>query len=174
MRPRFCPDCGGRLELRDVEGKERSFCTRCARVHYAQLKVGAGGLIVQEGRLLPIKRTRDPFSGCWNLPAGYAEADEAPVETVVREVWEETGLRVEPAGLVDLYYFDDDWRGNGILIVYACRVAVGLPQATSEGAMPTFFAPGDVPRELAGAGHDQAVRAWMRAQRPRSRSQEGI
>jgi 8-oxo-dGTP pyrophosphatase MutT (NUDIX family) len=94
------------------------------------------------------------------LPAGYAEADEAPLETVVREVYEETGLRVEPEDLVDVYYFDDDPRGNGILIVYECRPVGGVLRATREGADPAFFGPSEVPKDLSGGGHDQAIRAW--------------
>jgi ADP-ribose pyrophosphatase YjhB (NUDIX family) len=122
--------------------------------------VGAGALIEQDGGLLLVRRTGDPLKGCWNLPAGYAEADEGPLETVVREVYEETGLRVEPEGLVDVYYFDDDPRGKGNLIVYECRPVAGAMRATREGADPTLFGAGDVPKDLAGGGHDQAIRAW--------------
>jgi len=161
----FCFDCGAPLELRQVEGKPRFFCPSCQRVHYAQLKVGAGALVEQNRGLLLLRRTTDPFRACWNLPAGYVEADEAPHQAAVREVWEETGLRVEPTGLVDVYYFDDDPRGNGILIVYRCRRAGGLLTATREGADPTFFASHDVPTDVAGGGHDQAIDAWRGAQR---------
>jgi ADP-ribose pyrophosphatase YjhB (NUDIX family) len=163
---KFCPDCGTALELREFEQAQRAFCPACGRVCYAQLKVGAGALIERGGRLLLIRRTGHPFRGCWNLPAGYVEADEAPLKTVVREVYEETGLRVEPADLVDVYYFDDDPRGNGILIVYECCPVGGALRATREGADPTLFSAGDVPQDLAGGGHDQAIRAWRSAQRP--------
>jgi len=157
---RFCPDCGALLELLEVEKKQRSFCPQCQRIHYQQLKVGAGALIEQDGRLLLLQRTHDPFQGCWNLPAGYAEVDESPPHTVIREVCEETGLQVEVDRLVDIYFFDDDPRGNGILIVYKCHPFGGQLIATSEGANPTFFAQGGIPSNLAGGGHDQAIDAW--------------
>jgi ADP-ribose pyrophosphatase YjhB (NUDIX family) len=162
---RYCPDCGAALKVRTFEQKQRSFCPLCRQVHYAQLKVGAGALIERDGELLLIRRTHHPFRGCWNLPAGYAEADEAPLETVVREAYEETGLHVEPGDLVDVYYFDDDPRGNGVLIVYECRAVGGSLGATREGATPTFFGASDVPKGLAGGGHDRAIRAWRNAQR---------
>jgi 8-oxo-dGTP diphosphatase len=130
------------------------------------LKVGAGALIERDGALLLIRRTDDPFRGCWNLPAGYAEADEAPLETVVREVHEETGLRVAPESLVDVYYFDDDPRGNGILIVYKCRSVGGILRASRESVDPTFFGASEVPKDLAGGGHNQAILAWRGAQGP--------
>ena len=171
---RFCPDCGAALELREFEQRRRAFCPLCREIRYAQLKVGAGGLIEQDGRLLLIRRTGNPFRGCWNLPAGYAEADEAPAETVVREVCEETGLRVVPESQVDVYYFDDDPRGSGILIVYECRPVGGAIRPTREGADPTLFAASDIPKDLAGGGHDQAIQAWRDAQRPNRQGQTRI
>lgn len=158
---RFCPDCGAALAVREFDHKPRAFCARCGRIYYAQLKVGAGALMEQNGRLLLLQRTGQPFPGCWNLPAGYAEADESPAQTVVREVREETGLQAAADRLVDVYFFDDDPRGNGILIVYACRVTGGELAESPEGANPTFFAPDDLPVALAGGGHDLAIRAWQ-------------
>lgn len=159
---KHCPDCGAILERREIEQRRRAFCARCERVHYAQLKVGAGARIERDGGLLLLRRTQAPFRGCWNLPAGYAECDESPLETVVREVYEETGLRVVPEKLIDVYFFDDDPRGDGILIVYACRAVGGALRPSREGSDPTFFLPEDIPVDLAVGGHDQAVYAWKR------------
>ena len=160
---RFCSTCGTPLELRDSEGRQRLFCPRCQRICYQQLKVGAGALIEHDGRLLVLQRTCPPFEHCRNLPAGYAEADEAPVRTVVREVYEETGLQVEVDSLAGLYFFDDDPRGNGILIVYRCCIIGGDLSESSEAVNPTFFGPDEIPTNLAGGGHDQAIRAWQEA-----------
>ena len=159
----YCPDCGARLELRESEQRQRSFCPQCQRFHYVQLKVGAGALIEKDGRLLLLQRTQAPFQGCWNLPAGYVEADEAPLETAIRETYEETGLRVEVKGLVDVIFFADDPRGNGIFILYACTPLGGQLSASQEAVNPTFFAVSELPENLAGGGHDQAVNAWKRA-----------
>ena len=158
---KFCAHCGSLLEVREHEGKQRLFCAECKRICYRQLKVGAGALIERDGGLLLAQRTTAPFQHCWNLPAGYAEADESPGQTVVREVQEETGLQVEVESLVDVYFFDDDPRGNGILIVYQCRVTGGDLIESSEAVDPTFFPWDGVPENLAGGGHDQAIRAWQ-------------
>lgn len=159
---RFCPDCGTPLETRQFEHRQRRFCPRCGQIQYRQLKVGAGALVEQEGRLLLLQRTGEPFKRCWNLPAGYAEADEDPTETAVRETREETGLQVEVDSLVDVYFFADDPRGNGILIVYKCHIVGGELTASSEGTRPTFLASEQIPAELAGGGHDQAILAWQK------------
>ena len=113
LKMRFCTCCGTALEWTDSDQRRRPFCPQCQRIQYDQLKVGAGGLIEQDGRLLLLQRTTAPYEHCWNLPAGYAEADESPVQTAVREVREETGLCVRVEGLADVYFFDDLSGGNG-------------------------------------------------------------
>jgi tRNA(Arg) A34 adenosine deaminase TadA/ADP-ribose pyrophosphatase YjhB (NUDIX family) len=156
----FCPHCGAALEECTLEGRPRRLCPQCGRVHYEQLKVGAGALIERAGRLLLVRRTQEPFRDCWNLPAGYVEADESPEAAAVRETYEETGLEVVVDGLVGVYFFADDPRGNGIMVLYRCRETGGRLAASEEGVAPAWFAPAEIPPHLAGGGHDQAVRAW--------------
>ena len=47
---------------------------------------------------------REPTRSYWTLPGGGIEAGESPAEAAVREVWEETGLRVKAMRLL--------WEGN--------------------------------------------------------------
>ena len=110
---KYCSECGAKLEIRTLEGRDREVCPACGRVHYRQLKVGAAAVIERDGKLLLLQRTHKPFAGCWNLPAGYAEADESPDQTAVREVFEEIGLRVEVDALLGLYFFQDAGRTAG-------------------------------------------------------------
>lgn len=49
-----------------------------------------------EGRLLLVRRGREPGRGLWSLPGGRVEAGETDAEAVAREVAEETGLAVRP------------------------------------------------------------------------------
>lgn len=156
----YCPNCGSSLEIREIEQKPRAYCPRCQIIHYEQLKVGAGALIERGNCLLLIQRTMAPFTGCWNLPAGYTEVDENLLDTVRREAWEETGLEIQVTTLDNVYFFDDDPRGNGILIVYNCDIVGGRLEESVEGINPTYFSVERLPTKLSGGGHDQAIRAW--------------
>lgn len=63
--------------------------------------VAVGAVVVDgEGRLLVVRRGREPAAGRWTLPGGRVEAGEAVADAVVREVAEETGLQVAPGDLV--------------------------------------------------------------------------
>jgi ADP-ribose pyrophosphatase YjhB (NUDIX family) len=158
---KFCGHCGGSLVLKVLAHTPRACCPQCGSIHSEQLKVGAGALIERDKALLLTQRTKAPFAQCWNLPAGYVEVAESPTQAVVREVSEEVGLQVTVAELVGVYYFDDDPRGNGILIVYRCDITGGVVTESDEATAPTFCASQDIPRNLAGGGHNQAISAWQ-------------
>lgn len=58
--------------------------------------LAAGAVIVDDaGRVLMVKRGHDPDKGRWSIPGGHVEAGETLVAAAAREVFEETGLRVE-------------------------------------------------------------------------------
>ena len=57
-----------------------------------------GGVVVHDGRLLLVRRGRGAGIGLWSVPGGRVEWGEPLADAVVREVAEETGLAVVPAG----------------------------------------------------------------------------
>jgi ADP-ribose pyrophosphatase YjhB (NUDIX family) len=138
-------------------------CPECQAVAYQQLKVGAGVLVERDGALLLLLRGPecDAFPDTWSLPAGYCEADEAPQMTAARETAEETGLQVGVERLRDAYFFDDDPRGAGLLLVYEAGIKGGdLRYDGREIVAGGFFPPDRLPQTLCGGGHVQAIEAW--------------
>ena len=98
--------------------------------------IGAAALIAREGALLLDSRVDD---GTWGLPAGRVEADETVTEAVIREVREETGLRVTSVVLFGI--FSDPTRiveyldGNVyafVSVAFRAVVADGDPVASEE------------------------------------------
>lgn len=57
--------------------------------------VGVGVAVVDQGRVLLVKRGRDPGKGLWAVPGGKVRRGEPIAEAARREVLEETGLEVE-------------------------------------------------------------------------------
>ena len=70
---------------------------------------GVGAVIVRGGEepsVLLIRRGHEPLKGEWSLPGGAVELGETLEEAICREVLEETGLVVEPAGMVQALVID--------------------------------------------------------------------
>lgn len=57
--------------------------------------VGVGVAVVDQGRVLLVKRGRDPGKGLWAVPGGKVRRGEPMAEAARREVLEETGLEIE-------------------------------------------------------------------------------
>jgi 8-oxo-dGTP diphosphatase len=65
--------------------------------------VGVGAIIIENGRVVLIKRGHAPLMGEWSIPGGVLEVGELLREAAVREAWEETGLTVEAGELLGVY-----------------------------------------------------------------------
>lgn len=105
---------------------------------------GRGVIISDDGQILLMKRADD---GTWGLPGGYADPNETPAETVIREVKEETDLSVRPVELVGLYNRQpDEHNPHGFVgITYLCEVTGGTPELSHEGDALRYWHIDDVP-----------------------------
>jgi ADP-ribose pyrophosphatase YjhB (NUDIX family) len=125
----FCPECGTKTERHFVAGRERDACPACGYVEFARTKIGVGALVFRGDSVLLVERSsRDNTDGLWTIPSGYQEMDETLEEAVVREVWEETSLRVHPKGIV----FIRNMHERGAIDCYS----VFLCEADSKDDMP--------------------------------------
>ncbi|MEX5294036.1 NUDIX domain-containing protein [Kocuria sp. CPCC 205268] len=58
------------------------------------VQAAAAVVVRGDGRLLLVRRGREPQRGRWSVPGGKLEPGETPAQAAVREVLEETGVRV--------------------------------------------------------------------------------
>ncbi len=116
--------------------------------------VGVGGVVVRDGRVLLIRRGKAPLYGRWVVPGGTVELGETLEEALVREMEEETSLRVEP--LEVLTVFDRIERDGErvvyhyVIVDYLCRWLSGEAKAGSDAldvawATPEQLAAYDLP-----------------------------
>jgi 8-oxo-dGTP diphosphatase len=110
-------------------------------------------LVTREARprVLLIQRKHDPFAGKWALPGGFVDENERLVDAALRELHEETGLRVED--LEQLYAAGDpgrDPRGWTVSVAFLARVDADevKPVAGDDAAAADWF-PLDALPELA-------------------------
>jgi 8-oxo-dGTP diphosphatase len=98
--------------------------------------VGVGAVIVDDGRVLLVRRGTEPMLGKWTLPGGMLEVGESLTAGVVREVREETGLTVETVELVELldriHRDGERVRYHYVIADYLCRVVGGELNAASD------------------------------------------
>ena len=153
--PSFCTACGAPLEHSD----RHPVCTGCGRTHHRDPKVGVGVVVVDEGRLLLVRRGVAPGKGLWALPAGYVDAGEDPREAAAREAQEETGLQVQVGRIVDVYpsAVTGGHRGASFFLAFEAAVVGGELAAADDALDAGFFSPEELP-ELAFESTRDAAR----------------
>ena len=102
--------------------------------------VGVGAIIIDDGRVLLVKRGHPPLAGEWSIPGGVLELGETLREAAIREAREETCLTVETGELLGVYdrvLRDDDGRTlyHFVLIDFLCRRTTG--RSAKQPTMPT-------------------------------------
>jgi ADP-ribose pyrophosphatase YjhB (NUDIX family) len=145
-RYKFCPLCGEALAAADEGPYPRMRCGRCGFIQYMNPSPAAGVLVRDgEGRVLLVQRRFEPFEGFWVIPSGYIEHGEDVMSTAVRELEEETGLKVEIDGIHAVESCFDDPRGDTLLTIFLGHVSGGRLRAGDDAANAGFFAPDDLP-----------------------------
>jgi len=117
--------------------------------------VGAGGVVFNDGGEVLLMQRTD--TGRWATPTGKIEPGEEPAETVIREVYEETGVHVIPdritgvyGGTELLYQYPHGDRVALIAIIFRCRPVGGVPRPDNhESAGAGYFALDALPEYLA-------------------------
>lgn len=108
-------------------------------------KVAAAVLVVEDGRVLLVRRVNEPFRGLWTLPAGFVNGGEDPSEAAQRECLEETGLSVRVTRVYDIVSGREHPRGADFVIVYQAEVTGGDLHAEDDADAAGWFDGGHLP-----------------------------
>jgi ADP-ribose pyrophosphatase YjhB (NUDIX family) len=112
--------------------------------------VGIGGVVVEDGRVLLIRRAGEPLRGHWSIPGGTLELGESLEAGVTRELLEETGLEVRVLDQIEV--FDRIFPGDAalpgatargprfhyVIVDYLCERISGHPRAGSDASDVAF------------------------------------
>ncbi|MEW6050140.1 MAG: NUDIX hydrolase [Candidatus Zixiibacteriota bacterium] len=156
---RYCPLCSGTLVEAVIDGHHRLKCSSdtCDYVFYQNPVPAAGAIIVKDDSILLVKRAHPPRIGWWCIPAGFMEWDEHPTQTAVRELDEETGLKVRLTSFFEVYSGSDDPRANALLILYLAEVVGGEMHASDDALEVRYFPFDAIPSDIAFQAHRQAL-----------------
>ncbi len=110
-----------------------------------------------------IRRGIEPSLGLWDLPGGFLEPGEHPLDGCIRELLEETGAVVEAVRVhgvfMDTYGPNPDDHTHNTF--YMCRVVGGEIKAADDAEELAWFAFDDIPwSDLAFRNVTEAVEQW--------------
>ena len=99
----YCSACGSSnlaFKVPPGDTRDRHVCGDCGTVFYENPKIVAGCILEWRGRILLCRRSIEPRSGLWTVPAGFMENRETVAEAAAREAMEEAraasnGLRLQ-------------------------------------------------------------------------------
>ena len=92
---RFCPACGA-SSAREA-GASPFECAGCGFTYYFSAAIGTAAFLKRpDGRMLFIRRSKDPGKGLLALPGGFIDIGERAEEALRRELREEVGLEIDP------------------------------------------------------------------------------
>jgi 8-oxo-dGTP diphosphatase len=148
--------------------------------------VGVGAVIVQDNRVLLIRRGQPPLLGEWSLPGGVLECGETLREAAIREAREETGLVVEVGEMLGVYERiirsgdrsndsrsedrsdDARVRYHYVLIDFLCRPIGGELHAGSDAAEAGWFRHDELPALKLAYDADDVVRKGLARSMPQA------
>lgn len=129
MKYNFCSTCGKKLEPAKIP-----FCPNCKINYYNNSKPCVGAIIYnKKGEVLLTKRSIPPI-GKIDIPGGFLENGEDPINGLKREVREEIGVDISIGEITGIYIdkYENKQDCYTLNIYYACRIVSGIPKAKDE------------------------------------------
>ncbi len=163
---RFCPLCGGAMQLRTVlpDRKPHKVCSQCGFVHFPAPALVAGCLVVDAGQVLLLRRGIEPSLGKWTFPGGFVDFGESVADAAIRETLEEVGMRVRLGPVLGAY--SDPRNPIASVIVYLAEPGGEPPALSDEAVEVRYFAPTNIPWDgLAFRTTTDALTDWVASRR---------
>jgi ADP-ribose pyrophosphatase YjhB (NUDIX family) len=158
---KHCPRCGAEVQRKGGEVE----CGECGFKAYASSKPTASAVCLDsEGRVLLSRRGVEPFKGKWDLPGGFLDEEEHPLDCLRRELCEEAGVEVEPLEFLGVWV--DKYGGEGsaattLNLYWTARIVEGTPEPHDDVAEFRWFVPADVSDDDLGFAHTREVLAAL-------------
>lgn len=102
----------------------------------------------KEPKVLLIQRGNEPFKGCWAFPGGFMNMNENTEQCAVRELEEETGLKVSNIRQIGAYSkVDRDPRGRTVTVAYLAIIdGAEKVKGLDDAAKAQWFSLSELPK----------------------------
>ena len=119
------------------------------REYPAQPFSGVGVVVYKNGKILMVKRAREPNKGMWSIPGGAIEVGETIYEAAVREVLEECNIKVKIKQVLDAaenIVKDNSGRirFHYVIIDLVANYSGGRPKAGTDAAECGWYTPQEI------------------------------
>jgi len=125
---------------------------------YPRPAVTADSIVITkevEPKVLLIERGDEPFKGCWAFPGGFMNMDETTEQCAIRELEEETGLKVSKVYQIGAYSkVDRDPRGRTVTVAYLAIIDAPIAVKGQDDAAKAQWFPLTALPELAFDHYD--------------------
>lgn len=132
--------------------------------------VAVGAIVTRAGKVLLVRRKREPSRGLWSLPGGVVKLGEGLREAVAREVKEECGIEVEVEEVIavlDRVFTDRNGRlrYHYVIIDFLASWRKGRLRAATDISEAAWVDPGEIRRLPLTEGLAPVVRKALRIAR---------
>ncbi len=129
-----------------------------AQPGYVTPKMDVRGAVFLDHKVLLVQEITD---GHWSLPGGWADVNVPPSRMVVREVWEETGLRVKASKMVGLYEANHDREPVNVFhsykAVFLCEIISGELTPSYETPRVSYYELDQLPELSIHRTHERLI-----------------
>jgi len=140
----------GEIALPIISGKSFNYFKQFRHMSQRRPVVAVDIIILNNEKVVLVKRLNEPYKGYWALPGGFVEYGETVEQAAIREAKEETGLNVEILALVGVYSDPKrDPRGHVISIAFLATTVGGELRAATDAKEVKAFSINELPDKLA-------------------------
>lgn len=161
MLYKYCSICGEKL----IKKNDHLACSECDFVNYQNPRPTVTGLILYKNKLLLTKRAGAPFKNWWDLPGGFMEKGENAEEALVREIKEETSLKISIQKMFGTYpgtYPSDFDPFDIVSIVYVATSKKGELQALDDVSESKWFSKAEIPSKIAFDSNQEIIKDFLK------------
>jgi NAD+ diphosphatase len=160
MKFKFCPQCGGSLAEKEIDGVTRLSCSSksCNYIFWDNPTPVIAAIVEHNDRVILIRNKGWP-ENMYGLVTGFLEKNETPEKGILREIREELGVDGEIVDLVGIYSF---FEMNQLILAYHVtahgEITIGEEIADIKATPPENLKP-----QPFGTGF--AILDWLRKRR---------